>query len=196
MRAILQGDIVEDDFEQDVKIDHNRLDFEWQRQAELTAKWARKLAVAKEKRMRAEQKHKVLKADIKWQIEQERAKIDFDIRRYPEDYGLSKSPTEFSINHAINRDKEFLKFVLEKEEEVKQAFSDYVDCVRDEEIYAAAVKAMVDKKKALENLEQLYVTEYYGEPKSMGFSRDARFQRSKEIGKELREISGANRRGK
>ena len=174
-------------YESDVTIDENALDFEWQRQAELMSKWARKLAFAVTKRMRAEQHYKVLKVDSKWEVDKERATVDLDIRKYPVDYGLNENPAERAIEKAINRDKEFIKFVNSKKQEVKDAYEAFLECVQDEELYAAAVKSMTDKKKALENLEQLYISQYYGEPKSSNFSQEGKFARSERIGKELKD---------
>lgn len=151
-------------YDDDIKINEYRLDWEWGRQASLMMKWSKKHAFATTARHQAEQYLRIVKSDAKWIIEQEKANIDKDIRRFPKDYGFQKTPSDKAIEHAINRDGELRKLVTEQNKKIKHATDEFINAVEEEEVYAAAEKAMMARRKSLENLASLYLANYYGEP--------------------------------
>ncbi len=187
--------MIDTSYEDDIKINENRLDWEWGRQASLMMKWSGKHALATKRRFQAEQQLRIAKAEGKWAIDKLRATIDQDIRLYPEDYGFKKDekPAEHAISNAINRDKELSELNAEQERKIKEANDALIDAVEEEGVYAAAVKAMQHRKKSLEALAQLYYDNYHAEPRQPGSSEE-RYERTRRTGMEMRDGMNRDRR--
>jgi len=179
-------------YEQDIIIDENNLDYEWDRQPSLMMKWSLKHAHSLKVFNQREQNLKIVRAEAKTKIDKLRAMIDIDIRKYPNDYDLPNPPSERAIDSAIITDPEFIKMQNDQQELIKRAVDDFIDAVEEEKMYAAAVKAMQARKKSLENLAALYMNNYHSEPKQPSGYQEDRLRRAKQIGGELRE--GLNRR--
>lgn len=180
-------------YEDDIKINEYKLDWEWGRHASLMMKWSKKHALAVTRKAQAEQNLRIVRSDAKWIIDKEKADIDKDIREYPEDYGFEKTPSDKAVEHAINRDKGLRKLILEQNKLIKQATDELIEATEEEGVYAAAEKAMVHRKKSLENLGALYLANYYGEPRQPGSTRK-RYEQAKEVGKEFRRGMNEGRR--
>lgn len=130
-------------YEQDIRIDPDALDVEWLNQSGLMLKYTRHAADRKKEVDEAKERMDV-----------EKARIELDIRNDPYSYGLNKV-TEASVQSAILMTKDY-----------KRATQDYTDAKYEYEIAIAAVRAMDQRKTALENLVKLLTASYFAGPKS------------------------------
>lgn len=147
------------DYNQDVEINPDALDVEWARQAQTFLKYSVEQAAARDKADRLKEKLEVYDAGL-----------GLKIRSNPASFGLDKV-TEGSVQAAILLDKDH------------QAASAQLAQARYElEVIGAAVRAMDQKKSALENLVRLQGQNYFAGP---SVPRD--------IGKEW--VKDAERRG-
>lgn len=137
-----QEEEVEDfDFEADISIDPDSLDVEWLNQPKLLMKYSKLEADA-----RAElEKAKEYVAFIK-------AQTDMSIRSNPAVYGIEKV-TESAITSAITTDAGVREAV--------QRFNKVHHLLN---LVANAVKAIEQRKSALENLVKLFGLEYFSSP--------------------------------
>lgn len=131
------------DYEQDVRIDPNGLDVHWLEQPELMRKYAKHMALME--KMRDEAKER---------LEAGKARIEKSIRSDPEKYGLLK-PTEAAIQSTIILQPEY--------QELSQQ---YIDAKYEHSIAVGAVKAIEQKKSALESLVRLQGQGYFAGPKA------------------------------
>lgn len=179
---------IDTSYEQDLQINEHRLEWEFARQPTLAMKWSTKHAQAKKELARAEENLKVVRAEVKRAIAEERAIVDRDIRQYPASYGFTKAPTEPAIEKAIDRDKEFKQFCIKQEGRVEIASQEYIEAVEREAIYEGASKAIgIGRKKSLEAMLSLYLTNYYSEPKVGKDVQGMRLERSRQMGDEIRQ---------
>ena len=81
----------------------------------------------------------------------------------------------------------------EQQRLIKEASDALVDAIEEEAVYAAAEKAMMARRKSLENLAMLYQVNYYSEPRQPNQSR--RLENAKHIGGDLRDYLNRGRRG-
>ena len=128
-------------YEQDVSIDETALDVEWLQQADLMYKYARYQAETKKAMDEARERLDFI-----------RAKLEMDIRANPENYGLSKV-TESAISSTILLQPEY-----------QEASKKYVEARYENDVAAAAVRAIDQKKTALENLVKLLSVSYFAGP--------------------------------
>lgn len=128
-------------YEEDIQIDEHALDVEWLRQANLMYKYAKHQAQTKKEMDEAKER-----------LDVGRAKIEMEIRNNPEAYGLSKV-TEGAIQSAILLQPEYQKLVQE-----------YNDAKYENDVAVAAVRAIDQKKTALENLVKLLGASYFAGP--------------------------------
>lgn len=142
------------DYEKDTHIDEQALDVEWLRQAELMRKYVKHAALAKKEMDEAKERLDVGKA-----------LLERDIRTVPDSYGLNKV-TEAAIQSTILIHKEY--------ENLSQA---YINAKYEYEVAVAAVRAIDQKKTALENLVKLLGAAYFAGPKA---PRDLTQERLKE----------------
>lgn len=131
------------DYAKDVKIDPNALDIEWIEQPELMRRYAKHAADMKKEMDEAKER-----------LEIGQARIGMDIRANPEDYGLSKA-TEASIQSAILLQKEY----QELSKEFQEARYEY-------DVATAVVRAVDQRKTALENLVKLLTASYFAGPQA------------------------------
>ena len=129
------------DYENDVRIDEQGLDVEWLRQAELMAKYTKHSAAMKREL-----------DDAKEALDVGKARIEKDIRTAPEEYGLAKI-TENAVQSTILLDGEYQK--------LSKAF---IEAKYEFEIAVGAVRAIDQKKTALENLVKLHGQSYFAGP--------------------------------
>ena len=155
-------------FEQDVSIDPNSLDVEWQKQASLVHKYGILLSDAISERDKAKENLEIV-----------RAEIDLDIRKNFKEYGLEKT-TEGAISATILNEKDF----IEAQETVH-------DANHNVNVLQSAKNALEHKKKALEYMTQLYLSGYWAEPK---ITSEAQEKYSEKDSEKIRK--GINRVGK
>ncbi len=130
-------------YAEDVKIDPNALDVEWLRQSELMGKYAGHAATTKK-----------LMDEAKERLEVGKANIEMHIRKNPDAYGLAK-PTEAAIQSTI---------ILQ--EDYQGLLKEYQEARYENEIAIAAVRAIDQKKTALENLVRLLGASYFAGPQT------------------------------
>ncbi len=128
-------------YEQDVSIDETALDVEWLQQSNLMYKYARHQAETKKAMDEAKERLDFIKA-----------KLEMDIRANPESYGLSKV-TESAIASTILLQPEY-----------QEVSKKYIEAKYENEVAAAAVRAIDQKRTALENLVKLLSVSYFAGP--------------------------------
>ena len=128
-------------YEQDVSIDETALDVEWLQQANLMYQYARYHAETKKAVDEAKERLDFIKA-----------KLEMDIRANPETYGLSKV-TESAVASAILLQPEY-----------QEASKKYIEARYENDVASAAVRAIDQKKTALENLVKLLSVSYFAGP--------------------------------
>jgi len=130
------------DYEQDIRIDPEALDVEWLGQADLMRRYTRHAA---------EMKREVDEA--KERLEVGKATIEMDIRANPDKYGLSKV-TESAIQS-----------VMVLQDEYRQLMKEYIDAKYEADIAIGAVRAVDQRKSALEELVRLLGSSYFAGPR-------------------------------
>lgn len=123
-------------------IDPHRLDEEWIKQPSLYRKWARQLANAREEWERAKAQRDVVTAEI-----------DKAIRFNPEEYGLEKI-TEPSVEKTILLQKRY-----------QRAHAVVVEAKHKVDLLEANVSALDHRKRALEKLVDLFLSDYFSKPR-------------------------------
>ena len=129
-------------YEQDLKIDVDALDVEWADQPSLMLRYTK---VAAEARMELDK--------AKEDLGTVKAEIDLQIREDPESFGIAKV-TESAIQSAIILDDGFNK----ANEKCLQLAYEF-------EMAQGAVRAVDQRKQALENLVKLHGLQYFAGPK-------------------------------
>jgi len=142
-------------YARDVAIDPEALDVEWVQQAELMYKYTRHAA-----------NMKAISDEAKERLDVGKAKIEMDVRSDPAAYGLSK-PTEAGIQSTILLQEGYQNLVHE-----------YNEAKYEYEIALAGVRAIDQKKTALENLVKLLAASYFAGPQS---PRDLRKEHLEEL---------------
>jgi len=130
-------------YEEDVRINPDALDVEWLRQAELMKKYAAHSADTKREM-----------DEIKERLEITKARIEMEVRSNPEKYELPKV-TEGAIQSAIILQKEYQEIVQE-----------YTNAKYENDVAIAVVRAIDQKKTALENLVKLMAASYFAGPQT------------------------------
>lgn len=121
------------------------LDREWVEQPALFHVWASKLSNARSK-------HEESLREIDIVV----AELDMDIRDNPKSYGIKKL-SEKAIEKCIILQKEYM-LAVKASHEAKRKMDSYNNMVR----------ALEHKKKALEKLVELHITDYHSDPKANG----------------------------
>lgn len=130
-------------YAEDVKIDPDALDVEWLGQPELMRKYAKHSADTKRAMDEAKERFEI-----------GRARIEMDIRSDPAAYGLSKA-TEASIQSMILLQKEYQELSRE-----------YQEARYENDVAIAVVRAVDQRKTALENLVRLLSASYFAGPQT------------------------------
>jgi len=152
--------------------DKHRLDEEWEDQPLLMRDHTRAEAEAERKKDTLKAQMAVLEAELRKKI-----------ARNPAKYGLGneKAPSEAAINR-----------VLPLQQEHKDLTAAIIEAQYELNVISGAVRALVDKKKALECLVELHARAYFAEPRasddaSRVVADEARMRRRR---KENRETQG------
>lgn len=132
-----------DDYEFDPRIDQNRLDWEWLRQAPMYHRAARKAADARKRVTEARATLDVVRAECASAIRNDPVK--FDIGKL----------TESALAEAVLQQLEY-----------KEAQQELVDAQHAADIAAAAVNSLDQKRRALADLVELHGRDYFSEPRA------------------------------
>ncbi len=129
--------------ELNLAVDENNLLNEWKGQAAMMLDFGIRLADA----MQEEDETKARLAVVA-------AELDRDIRDSPEEYGLTKA-TETTVPNAVNEQAEHKK--------ATKALNQARHRVR---VYRAAVDALSHRKSTLQGMTDLFLRQWYADPKS------------------------------
>lgn len=130
--------------------DINQLDKEWIGQPKLYFLWSEKLRKAKKRLEREERDFRLVQSDI-----------DLKIRKDPKKFGLAADAKEKAIANVVLQQKKYKK--AQKEVFKKQ---DRVNTLRN------VIAALDQRKKALEKLVDLFISQYFAAPKASEQSKD------------------------
>lgn len=125
-------------YENDVKIECDALDIEWLKQPQLYIKYAELAAKADDDVRRCKKQLNLMDAEINLEIREER----------------EGKVTESLVNAVVAKDIRHIK-----------ALDELNDALYNADICSAAVKAMEQKKSALENEVRLWAGSYFAGPK-------------------------------
>lgn len=151
-------------YDEDLKIDKDQLEIEWEKQPMIYFYWAQKEAEALEARDRANQKMNIVQAEM-----------DAKVRSNPGDYGLNDKPTETAIKNIVTNSKEYRLVendVIEKNKTVR--------------VLQAAVIAFDHKKRALTKLVDLWLGSYWAS--NGGAPKEMKEDINKRKGEEMRQV--------
>jgi hypothetical protein len=129
-------------YEEELRIDPDNLDHEWEAQPGLYQRYSEMLANAEKE-----------KADLKEELDVLKAKKDLDIREGNYSRSISKL-TEGTIESLLKEDEEVQKKVKELNEASYRV-----------KLLGGAVEAFSHRKKALEKMVDLFIFGYNAEPK-------------------------------
>jgi len=129
------------DYEQDLTIDESALDVEWLQQARLMMQYGRYCSECKLEMDKAKEHLEVTKAEL-----------DKDIRANPDSFDLTKI-TEGVVSNTI---------ILQPEHQ--EALDAYLNTKYEFDMALNAVRAIDQKKAALENLVRLHGQQYFAGP--------------------------------
>jgi len=125
-----------------LNVDKNRLDEEWLEQPRLRFAFHEALADANAAVERAEANIKLMDAEL-----------DKEIRLCPSEFNFEKAPTEPGI-----------KATILSHERHQEAFENWVNSKHEADVLMACVKAIDDRKYALQDLVRLRLANYFGDP--------------------------------
>ncbi len=128
-------------YDEDIRIDESALDVEWLEQPRLMNRYCQLAADAKKAMDLAKEAVDVV-----------RAELQRSIRSNPDEYGIPKL-TEAAVESTIVLDEKFRKAQME-----------YLEARYENEMVTAAVRAIDQRKTALENLVKLYASNYFAGP--------------------------------
>lgn len=137
------------DIKLDISVNMKALDVQWCEQPRLYFRYAAELADARRDM-----------DDAKADLDLTDAELDLAIRSSPGDYGLEKV-TEAAVKAAIPAQQSH-----------KTAHEQMLKAKHDVDVLGAAVGALDHRKKALENLVQLRLADYYSEPRAPKGARE------------------------
>lgn len=129
------------DYKADVQIDVDALDIEWVEQPSLMAQYCAYSAECRKEMDRAKE-----------QVEICKAKLDRQVRSDPGAFGLKKI-TEGAVASAIVESAEY-----------QECQQEYIDARYEYDLSVTAVRAIDQKKTALENLVRLHAASYFAGP--------------------------------
>jgi len=157
------------DYEKDLRINEESLDIEWLDQARLMMKYTRLQAQLQKEEEEAREELDLVKAEL-----------DRDIRENPDKYGLEDIKiTEAVVNGAVLNSKDYM-----------DVSTKYIDAKFENNVAKGAVRAMEQRKVALENLVRLHGQQYFAGPKVPRDITEERKMRQKRadktVGKNIR----------
>jgi hypothetical protein len=146
------------DYADDLRIDEEMLEFEWQDQPVKMMKYCAVLADA-------------LKAFdfAKENLDIEKANLDKAIRTSPADYGIEGKLTETLVDNTITLQATY-----------QAANHAYIEAKYEAEMAKGAVRSMDQRKDALENFVKLHGQSYFAGPKVPHNLAEIKFKRSQQ----------------
>lgn len=129
-------------YEKDMFIDDSALDVEWLEQPSLMFKYSTYEAEKEREKDLAKEALDLVKADL-----------DRNIRENPDKYGIAKVTETVILNTIITQD------------EYKEAYHKFLDIQYEYNIAKVAVRAVAQRKDALENLVRLHGQQYFAGPR-------------------------------
>lgn len=157
-------------YEKDLFIDESALDVEWLEQPSLMMKYGRLEANLEFEMGRAKEVADAVKAHL-----------DFEIRSEPEKFGLEGIKiTEAVITNTIIH-----------QETYKQAYLAFLEAKKEYDYCRVAVRAVIQRKEALENLVKLHGQMYFAGPKmprDLNKEREDRNVTRKESNEKVRRV--------
>lgn len=165
--------------DRDLHIDESALDVEWLQQPRLFMKYASAAADKRRSLDKAKEKLDLVKANL-----------DSSIRKNPAEYDIVKV-TEATVSNAII-----------KEDEYQDATVDYIHAKQEYELTQAAVRAMDQRKTALEDLVRLHGQQYFAGPREpRDLPEEVKKQRREEAQQQVsnsanQKVSGKMKRSK
>lgn len=130
-------------YKEDINLNKNDLDNEWEKQSSLVLEYGHKLAYVTNKKERLKEKMKIYSSDL-----------ELRIRENPSNHGLTKV-TEAGISASLSTDptiKTYNQEIMEVSEEIG--------------LLSIAMKAFEHKRAALDGLTKLTAQHYYSESSS------------------------------
>jgi len=158
-------------FDADIGIDEDALDLEWLEQPEKMLRYGQYCASC-----RLQMDYAKEKVDVTW------AELDNQIREDPVAFGLGKI-TEAVVSNTILRQPEYQK-----------AMKAFLDAKHEYEMALAAVRAMDQRKSALERLVQLHGQEYFAGPKAPRNLTEERMARQRKTDARIGKAMKRNKR--
>ena len=164
-------------FQEDIQIDVNALDYEWEVHSSKYLKVSEEFADA------------IYRKDaIKFKLEVAEASVDMDIRKNFRSHGFDVKPTEVAIKNTVAISPD-----------VQRLAKELVRCTHAVNMMQAAKGAFEHKKKALEKLTDLYLSGYWAEPRIQGeakkkFLEDGSDQVQAQLGSNKSRIVKAHQR--
>lgn len=134
----------ENEYAEDIRIDEEMLDWEWIDQPNRMLKYCNVLAKTLRDLDLAKEDLDVVKAGL-----------DKDIRSDPEKFGITGKITEALLDNTITLQADFIA-----------ANHKYIECKYEAEMAKSAVRAMDQRKDALENLVRLHGQSYFAGPRT------------------------------
>lgn len=131
-------------------IDPNRLDNEWINHPSMVHEWAVKAADAQAEYDKSKSILDIVKANL-----------DQEIRENPDDYGLTKV-TEVALESAVIAEPQYAAAVKRVNEARHKL-----------QIFQAACNALEHRKRALSLLVELWIRDYYSDPKPRAITKEA-----------------------
>lgn len=151
-------------YEKDIHIDEDQLDIEWLEQPTLMLKYCRHEA-------ETEQKFEIEKT----KLDLLKSELDNQIRKNPKDFGLEGIKiTEAVVSNTILASEEY-----------QDAYIEYMDVKFERDMAKNAVKAISQRKDALENLVKLHGQSYFAGPKMPRNIHEERQQRNKAVNEKI-----------
>lgn len=160
------------EYQQDLTIDKNALDYEWQRQPNLFQKYAEEAANANWERDQAKENIEIVKAGIHKEV--------------------SENPNVFGIEKVT---VDAVKSAVTSHEKVKKAVKKFLRLKYEAEILMSAKQAFEHKKTALEHMAKLYLSGYWSSPRISNESKEeVRKEKTSGIAKSLNKNKRLKRR--
>jgi hypothetical protein len=138
------GEMFALDYENDLHLDRDELDIDWE--AHPMRSFGYSLAVAEAKRVLDDLKreHRLLVAETY-----------LDVKKNPEDYDLPDKPTVDQVKSAA-----------ESDEQCEDMYRKVINAQYELNVLQGALKALDDKKSAMENLVRLHGQSYFSTPQT------------------------------
>ena len=146
------------------ELDQHRLDEEWVNQPKLYHRYAEQLADARE----MWEKAKAAKDLADDELKKMEAEIDLDVRKRFSDYGFEKRPTEPAIANTVLVSPQREDY----QQKVYQARRRIIATKHRVDVLESVVSAFDHRKKSLESFVQLFLANYYSQPRGRAMGQD------------------------